>query len=115
VVDSDTSLGHVFQKLSGIWRTVQDPSPNNIEDLAEYLLFFFAGENPAMWKLLNAVVRGEITTRNDEPGRWWASDLCDTAWTLYVRCRRRSGDGQWALKWQWEEVWRELLPPRDQR
>jgi hypothetical protein len=68
-----------------------------------------------MWKLLNAVVRGEITMRNDEPGRWWASDLCDTAWTLYVRYRRRSGDGQWALKWQWEEVWRELLPPRDQR
>jgi hypothetical protein len=57
VVGSNTSLGYVFEKLSAIWRTVLDPSPGNIEDLARYILFFFAGENPAMWKILNRVVQ----------------------------------------------------------
>lgn len=77
-IGSDTGLGYILEKLTGIWRTVQEPTPERIEHLARYLLFFFEGENPALWQLLNTVTRDHLTMRHDEPGRWWVSDVCQT-------------------------------------
>jgi hypothetical protein len=74
------------------------------------VLYFFAGENPVLWQLLNTVTRDRLTMRHDEPGRWWASDACRTAWTLYVRYLH-TADDQWALKWQYQDSWREWLKP----
>jgi hypothetical protein len=110
-VGNDTHLGYVFEKMTSIWRTFQEPSPERINHLARYLLFFFAGENPELWQILNTLFHDGLSLRNDEPGRWWASDVCETAWTLYVRYHQPA-DGQWALKWQYEKSWHEWMPPR---
>jgi hypothetical protein len=107
---SDTKPGYVFEKLSTIWRVAQDPSPENISYLARYLLVFFAGDNPDLWDLLSAVTRGEISLRHDHAGRWWASDVCETAWTLYVRYNSPPGV-EWLEKWRYGRDWRELQRP----
>jgi hypothetical protein len=97
-VNHGTSVSYVFQKLSGIWRTVQEPTPGHVEDLARYLLFFFAGDNPELWKILNTVARDRLPMPCDETGRWWAQDVSRTAWALYVRYNQVVTD-KWPLKW----------------
>lgn len=104
--DGGTSVGYVFEKLSLIWRAVRDPTPAHIRDLARYLLYFFAGDNPELWKILNTVTRNQLTMPRDETGRWWAEDVSRTAWTLYVRYNQAAGD-QWTRKWEYRESWEE--------
>jgi hypothetical protein len=109
---SGTALGYVFQKLTGIGRTAREPTPANITDLARYLLFFFAGDNPALWKILNGLFP-DLTLHHDEAGRLWASDVSQTAWTLFVRYRAPGRD-PWLDAWQADD-WREWLPPRAEK
>jgi hypothetical protein len=92
-------------------RTVLDPTPDNISDLAEYLMLFFGGDSPELWDSLGCVAP-ELGLRDDEIGRWWANDVCETAWTLYVRYRQTYGpDEHWAVKWRYKRDWLEWLPP----
>jgi hypothetical protein len=96
---------YVYEKMANIWDVIQDPSPQRIAYLAKYLMFFFSGDHPEIWKVLNPVVIpgfGEV-----DPGRRWATDVCETAWTLYVRY---SANDQWRAKWQFHDDWREWLP-----
>jgi hypothetical protein len=108
----DTDLGYVYEKMSGIWRVIQDPSRQNIIHLARYLMFFFAGDNPELWKILNHIFHDQLSLRNDEAGRWWAADVCKTAWTLYVRYLHL-GDERWKARWRYEDTWLEWMPPPD--
>ena len=66
-----TELGYVFEKMTSIWHVVQDPSPGNIAYLAKYLMMFFGGDNPELWKILNGIFQSQIDLRHDHPGRWW--------------------------------------------
>jgi hypothetical protein len=69
-VGSSTELGYVFQKLAAIWRTLQEPTPENIGYLVRYLLFFFAGDDLVLWKLLNTVFGSELTMSRGGGGQW---------------------------------------------
>jgi hypothetical protein len=104
-----TEVRYVFEKLSSIPRAVQEPTPAHIEYLARYLLFFFAGDKPALWRTLNAVTNDTVSVTNDDVGRWWAEDVCRTAWALYVRYNQ-TVDTQWLGKWQFHTTLDEWLP-----
>jgi hypothetical protein len=98
-VNHGTSVGYLFQKLVNIWRAYNEPTPGNVEYLARYLLFFFAGDNSELWKALNTVARDTVTMTGDDVGRWWAQDVTRTAWSLYVRYNQGVND-HWPLKWK---------------
>jgi hypothetical protein len=106
-----TQLGYVFEKMSSIWRTVQKPAPDNVEHLARYLLLFFGGDKPQLWSILNIVAHNRLTISHDKVGRWWAEDVCRTAWALYVRYNQIA-DPHWSLKWRYEDSWLEWLKDR---
>jgi hypothetical protein len=108
----DTNLGYVYEKMTGIWRVIQDPSHGNIIHLARYLMFFFAGNSPELWKILNQIFHNQLSLRHDEAGRWWATDVSKTAWALYVRYSHPS-DEQWTAKWRYEDTWHEWMRPPD--
>jgi hypothetical protein len=107
----DTALKYVYEKMTLIPRTAKDPTPQHISDLARYLLAFFAGDNPELWDILSGVGEGGVSPRHDTIGRWWAEDLCQTAWTLYVRYSRPAGN-DWLEKWQYQKSYQDWLPPR---
>jgi hypothetical protein len=111
----DTQLGYVYEKMTLIPRTVLDPSPGHISDLAKYLLIFFSGDCPELWDILGCIAP-DFDLRHDQAGRLWANDLCETAWTLYVRYWPNWGasrpDEHWAVKWRYKSSWLEWLPPK---
>lgn len=96
-------LSYVYEKMSVIGQVAKDPSPQNVEYLARYLLYFFAGERPRLWKTLNTVFDNDLTMTADEPGRWWAEDTCRTAWALYIRYRQRPRYDGWARQWEFPD------------
>ena len=112
--ESATEVNYVFEKMAGIWLITQEPSPSSIAYLAKYLLFFFSSDDPEQWKTLNHVTVHDFSLNRDDTGRWWAKDLCETAWALYVRYSPMYQDEErFRLKWQFEKSWLEWLPPRD--
>ena len=114
VIGQDTGLDYVYEKMTLISRVLRDPTRAHISDLSRYLLFFFGGNNPELWRILNHIFHDGLTIRHDEAGRYWAKDICETAWTLYVRYSYPTDD-EWELKWQYKQDWLEWLPPRDAR
>ena len=100
----DENSTYAIQKISTIWQVIEDPSPQNIVYLARYLMLFFAGENEQLWKNLITIFHGELSLDDDEPGRWWASDVSQTAWKLYVRYIAPHND-DWIEKWRYQDSW----------
>ena len=63
------------------------------KDLASSCLTYFDGEDPGLWQLLDQTVEYPWTPRR-AAGRRWASDVCATAWRLFVpreAAARRNG------------------------
>ncbi len=104
-------LDYVYEKMSNVWRVVRDQSPTAITYLAKYLLFFFSGNSPRLWRILNRVTVAEFSLNSDDGGRWWAEDVCRTAWALFVRYAKYDDD-RWVDKWRYQESWLEWLPSR---
>jgi len=107
-----TELEYIYEKMAAIWRVTRNRDPQTISYLAKYLLFFFSGDKPRLWKILNRVTSWDFSLRDDDAGRWWAQDVCDTAWALYVRYSH-DGDDRWQEKWRYQDSWLEWLPNSD--
>lgn len=67
--------------------------------LAQYVLFFFDGDRPALWKLLDRY--SPASDFAAEAGRRFVQELCDTAWTIAVRYDHRAGIESLPDKWPW--------------
>ena len=63
-------VDYAFQKMQGVWNVIQDPSPTRVMGLAEYMLVFFSGDDPELWKLLNRVTNRFFSLKYDDAGRW---------------------------------------------
>lgn len=111
---SGKNLDYVFEKMTHLSRFLDDPTPKRLVHLCVYLLHFFSGDRPDLWKILNDVTPSESRWGHDDTGRWWAEDLTHTAWSLIVRyCDY--GDESWRNRWYYERSWLEWLPPRDEK
>lgn len=60
-VNYGTQVSYIFQKLVSIGRAYRDRDSQHVEHLARYLLFFFAGNNPDLWKVLNTAAPHGVT------------------------------------------------------
>lgn len=109
--DTRDAVSYVFEKMSGITRLIDKPTPLRIENLSKYLLFFFSAGKPEIHKVLNAITPTESSWGQDDTGRWWAEDITRTAWTLYVRYHQY-GDDRWKEKWHFDQTWLDWLPDR---
>jgi hypothetical protein len=91
-----TGNGYLLGKMKiGIANLLKRPV-GDISYFCEYLLMFFDGDRPLLWKHLdNHVVGSGFTER---AGERFAHDLCDTAWTIAVRYHK-SGREELADKW----------------
>lgn len=108
------NLDYVFEKMTHLSRFLQDPTPRRLVHLCDYLLHFFSGERPALWKVLNDITPTESSWGHDDTGRWWAEDVTRTAWLLVVRYRDY-GDETWQAMWRYEHNWLEWRPPREEQ
>lgn len=105
------NLDYVFPKMSGLTFFLRDPKPATLTYLCKYLLWFFSGDRPEVWKVLNGLAMDESRWGHDDSGRWWAEDLTRVTWVLYVRYRR-DGDDRWRDKWSFDKTWLQWLPDR---
>jgi hypothetical protein len=108
------NLNYVYEKMAHIWLMLQEPAPSRVSYLARYMLYFFSGDDPDLWKVLNRVTSHFFSLDDDSTDRWWAADVCRTAWALYVRYGPASADDQWKDRWRFQRDWTEWLPEREQ-
>ncbi|MFJ4192096.1 hypothetical protein [Kitasatospora sp. NPDC089509] len=98
--DTGQSVGgpeYILSKMqTGITKLNQAKDPAAIAYFGHYLLMFFDGDQPALWKYLNDLfpAHGGHSTA----GERYTRDLCDTAWRIIARYDTK-GDNGLAERW----------------
>jgi hypothetical protein len=79
--------GYLLNKLTGYIHAALEPDVREhmLESLAAYVLMFFWGDHPGLWKTLDRIIPARSFASDGGFGRRYAQDLCDAAWTVAVR------------------------------
>ncbi|MFF2123451.1 hypothetical protein ACFVXH_39605 [Kitasatospora sp. NPDC058184] len=75
---------YILSKMrSGIAKLNKAEDPAAVAYFSHYLLMFFDGDQPALWKYLND--RFSAHGGRSTAGERYTRDLCDTAWRIIAR------------------------------
>lgn len=79
--------GYLLNKMTGYIRAALEPDVRDdmLESLACYVLMFFWGDHPGLWKALDPIIPARSFASDGGFGQRYAQDLCDAAWTVAVR------------------------------
>ncbi|GAA0955964.1 hypothetical protein [Actinocorallia libanotica] len=104
-------VSYVFQKMTLLPRMLTERTPASVAMLCEYLLLFFGKDDARLYAVLKTPTADLALGKDYDSGRWWAQDVQQTAWTLWVRYRKH-GDQEWQNGWR-ATRWTSWLPVAD--
>lgn len=91
-----TSTGYISEKMGHAKRFMPgvdlDAGEFRISYLCQYLIMFFGGNKPTLWRAIGGAVFASGAPEWEGLGQCFADDLTKTAWRLLVRYRRYTLD-----------------------